>query len=407
MKRRMLRIAALMLAMSMVLGACGNQDAPATGTELLENTEQVGSEKEEEGNSELPTETEEQAEGTEKPEGIEELESAEDAKNPEETKTEESEPAEVVTESETDAEQAPAYTVTALEAKTMYVKQSVNVRKGPSSDYEKVGSLKTNDEVTVIGQANETGWYQIQYEGVEGFVSNKYVTENKVEEQASTVPSSNPTEGTATTPETPASNQAESTGHISWTGAGTTLPNLGVSIPTLGAFNSPALGDSANTFIGDDSSTEGHDAMQRLYDTANAIHDACVNQGIMPWDSAGFLVGDNAISWSFTTFSTMNSLELWRDPANDIYTLEVNIRLEPGHNVLNGTDLSLYSNDILLYLCSVISSQPNTLYAQIYEDIEGEICISDSSWTTVGDCKVQYDDEHSYNNHYVYLIKGN
>lgn len=405
MKRRMLRIAATMLAMSMVLGACGNQDAPAMGTELLENTEQVGSEKEEEGNSELPTETEEQAEGTEKPEGTEELESAEDAKNPEEIQTEESEPAEVVTESETEAEQAPAYTVTALEAKTMYVKQSVNVRKGPSSDYEKVGSLKTNDEVTVIGQANETGWYQIQYEGVEGFVSNKYVTENKVEEQASTVPSSNPTEGTAATPETPPSNQAESTGHISWTGAGTTLPNLGVNIPTLGVFNSYGL--NSDSWTGEYSSTDGLATLQKLYDTGEAIESACINQGIMPWDSAGFLIGDNAISWSFTTFSTMNSLELWRDPANDIYTLEVNIRLTPGENVLNGTDLSLYSNDILLYLCSVISSQPNTLYAQIHEDITGEICISDSSWTTVGDCKVQYDDEHSYDNHYVYLIKGN
>ena len=37
---------------------------------------------------------------------------------------------------------------------TMYAKQSVNVRKGPSSDYEQLGSLSSGQEVTVTGIAD-------------------------------------------------------------------------------------------------------------------------------------------------------------------------------------------------------------------------------------------------------------
>lgn len=297
-----------------------------------------------------------------------------------------------------------------------------NVDESTEVDY--LGNVTTAPENTESTETVENTEDIIEFPSDESTEVNSEVdntedsSESNNSESEVIVDSSESNTSESTTPNTSESevivdnNNSESTNtpssgeHVNWNGPGTTLPNLSVSIPTLGAFNSPALGDSANTFIGDDSSTEGHDAMQKLYDTADAIHDACVNQGIMPWDSAGFLVGDNAISWSFTTFSSMNSLELWRDPSSNIYTLEVNIRLTPGHNVLNGTDLSLYSNDILLYMCSVVSSTPDTLYANIYQDIEGEVCISDSSWTTVGDCKVKFDLNNSYNNHYVYLIKA-
>ena len=56
-------------------------------------------------------------------------------------------------------------------------------------------------------------------------------------------------------------------------------------------------------------------------------------------------------------------------------------------------------------MLSIISSEPQELAAKIYEDIYGEVCISDTSWTNVGDAKVQYDDDASYKKHYVYKIK--
>lgn len=217
----------------------------------------------------------------------------------------------------------------------------------------------------------------------------------------------NSTSESTTVPETEStdsSTPSTSGGHISWNGPGTYLSNIGVSIPTLGSFNKEALGDY-NGFAGDLSTSEGLAAGQTIYDTADTIETTCRNLGI-PCD-AGFLVGNNAIEFEFTDYGSMNAFELWRDPSNDRYTLEVNMRLSDGHHVYAGTDLAPYARDILLYMCSVVSSTPDTLYAQILEDITGDICISDSSWTTVGDCKVQYDDANSYDNHYVYLIKAN
>ena len=73
----------------------------------------------------------------------------------------------------------PTYTVREMD-KTMYVKQAVNLRSGPSTDYEKIGSLTTNQEVTVTGQANN-GWYRIDYNGGVAFVSNNYLSDTKVE----------------------------------------------------------------------------------------------------------------------------------------------------------------------------------------------------------------------------------
>ena len=73
----------------------------------------------------------------------------------------------------------PTYTVREMD-KTMYAKQSVNLRSGPSTDYEKIGSLTTNQEVTVTGQANN-GWYRIDYNGGVAFVSNNYLSDTKVE----------------------------------------------------------------------------------------------------------------------------------------------------------------------------------------------------------------------------------
>ena len=83
------------------------------------------------------------------------------------------------TETTPKAEEEPTYTVREID-KTMYAKQSVNLRSGPSTDFEKVGSLTTNQEVTVTGIA-DTGWYRINYNGGVAFVSNNYLSDTKVE----------------------------------------------------------------------------------------------------------------------------------------------------------------------------------------------------------------------------------
>lgn len=94
-----------------------------------------------------------------------------------ETSTEEN--SEAVSESDSEAVVEPEFTITEVTA-TKYATQSVNVRSGPSTDYDKIGGLTTNQEVQVTGQAS-TGWWRIQYNGGEAYVSDKYLADEKVE----------------------------------------------------------------------------------------------------------------------------------------------------------------------------------------------------------------------------------
>lgn len=84
----------------------------------------------------------------------------------------------------------PTYTFNDISA-TKYAKSTVNVRNLPDTDGEKVGSLSMNQEVTITGQCNETGWYRIEFDGNTAYVSDSYLADNKVEVQ---------TESTAGTP---------------------------------------------------------------------------------------------------------------------------------------------------------------------------------------------------------------
>ncbi len=77
------------------------------------------------------------------------------------------------------------YTYTEMNA-TMYATQTVNVRNLPSVDGEKIGSHSTNQEIIVLGQCNETSWYKFEQDGQTAFVSNSYLSTEKVEVQQST-----------------------------------------------------------------------------------------------------------------------------------------------------------------------------------------------------------------------------
>lgn len=106
-----------------------------------------------------------------------------------ETSTEEN--SEAVSEPDSEAVVEPEFTVTEVTA-TKYATQSVNVRSGPSTDYDKIGGLTTNQEVQVISRCNETGWYKfIWTDGSEAYVSDKYLSDSKVEKPAASETPSN------------------------------------------------------------------------------------------------------------------------------------------------------------------------------------------------------------------------
>ena len=177
MKKRIVAIL-LVFAMSTFLFACGNESTQPT--EPTESTEQQATE--EIPTTEIADSTE--AEPIEEPTAEQEIaENTETEVPTAEQETAESTETEAPT-SEPTEEATVQYTYTDLST-TMYAQQTVNVRNQPSTDGEKVGSLSTNQEVSVSGQCNETGWYRIVYGDGEAYVSNKYLGDNKVEVQQS------------------------------------------------------------------------------------------------------------------------------------------------------------------------------------------------------------------------------
>lgn len=71
------------------------------------------------------------------------------------------------------------YTIEDMEKK-MVTTQACNVRTGPSIEFEKDGSLGANEEVKVTGYCEEEGWYRIEKNGKEMFVSGKFLQDTKV-----------------------------------------------------------------------------------------------------------------------------------------------------------------------------------------------------------------------------------
>ena len=166
----------------------------------------------------------------------------------EETETELQEETEVTGETE----EAPAFTVTELSA-VKYATQTVNVRKEPSADHEKLGSLTAGQKVTVTGQA-DTGWYRINYNGVEGYVSDKYLSDQKVSTPAKGTAGSGNTAGTnsgnaggadqggnAVTPDNSGSTDAGSSGGTDAGNTGDTSGNSGA--PSDNWWESPEFDD--------------------------------------------------------------------------------------------------------------------------------------------------------------------
>ena len=190
MKKRIFSIL-LVVVMTMALVACGSQStnvsAPETTETVNESVESIEatSTPDSEAVDEVATESETSTE-VDEPESSEatsETEQAMEAPVDEVASTPDDEVVETVQEPEPTV---PEFTFTELNA-TKYATQSVNVRSGPSTDFNKIGSLSTNQEVQVISRCNETGWYKfIWTDGSEACVSDKYLSDSKVEVQAST-----------------------------------------------------------------------------------------------------------------------------------------------------------------------------------------------------------------------------
>lgn len=123
--------------------------------------------------------------------------------------------------------------------KTMYVSSPVNVRMGPSTDYELCGHLNTSAPVTVRGVA-DTGWYMIVYKEQECFVSNNYLQD--------------------TPPATPAPAPAAPAPQAAQPAAPQAAP-APTAVPTPAPTPAPARVVASTIFVGDSRFVQMHEAV--------------------------------------------------------------------------------------------------------------------------------------------------
>ena len=156
------KIVGLLMVLTLLLAGCSNAKTTSTPQtdKQAQNTEQIKTtEKVTEKTSQKQTET------------------------PKPTETPATESTQETASEKPKAE--PDYTYTDMTA-AMYAQISVNVRNTPSAKGDKIGALAQNEQVPVTGQCNETSWYRIQYQGNVGYVSNKYLSTDKVAVQQPT-----------------------------------------------------------------------------------------------------------------------------------------------------------------------------------------------------------------------------
>ena len=81
-----------------------------------------------------------------------------------------------------------AYKVDSIEGIAVINTENLNVRSGPSKDYDRIGTLKKDTMVKVIGFV-EPEWYMIEYGGKEGFIHKDYIIFTPEEETEETTDS--------------------------------------------------------------------------------------------------------------------------------------------------------------------------------------------------------------------------
>ena len=165
-------VAAMFAVMMISLVGCGkaSEPMPIEATEVVEESE-----------------TEETVEAATEVEAQDEVADDDVAEKP------------VVDEESVAEEPASPYSYTEL-SQTMYAQSTVNVRDLPEQTGAKLGSLSTNQEVTVTGQCNETGWYKISYNGGDAYVSDSYLGSEKVAVKSSKSSSQSSSQAPADTP---------------------------------------------------------------------------------------------------------------------------------------------------------------------------------------------------------------
>ena len=129
-------------------------------------------------------------------------------------------------EPEPEPEPAPENPLTFTDCnETVYAISTVNLRVGPGTDYEKIGSLSARDSVTRtgVGTGDYENWSRvILSDGTEVYVSSKYVSTTKPAAQQTTT-QSKPSGGTTSTSTPSSGGTTQSTGTSGSSNTGNTI----------------------------------------------------------------------------------------------------------------------------------------------------------------------------------------
>lgn len=182
-------ITAVMLSLSICAGGCSKQAEPVMADATVEEPE--------------PEESIESPDPAPSPNVEPTKENIEDIENEEEVPSEE------------EAEPDLGYTIIPMDEVTMYATTTCNLRGGPGTDYDKVGSLSYAQEIVCNGKVEDGDkeWLVLKTEdGSTQMVSAKLVSRTKPQPQSN---NSNNTGGNSSTTQPPASNGGSSGGQPS------------------------------------------------------------------------------------------------------------------------------------------------------------------------------------------------
>ena len=210
-------ITAVMLSLSICAGGCSKQAEPVMADATVEEPE--------------PEESIESPDPAPSPNVEPTKENIEDIENEEEVPSEE------------EAEPDLGYTIIPMDEVTMYATTNCNLRGGPGTDYDKVGSLSYAQEIVCNGKVEDGDkeWLVLKTEdGSTQMVSAKLVSRTKPQPQQST--NTNNSGGNGTTTQPPASNGGSSGGQPSGGSDPGSAPIGGgmfSDLPVTGNYNDP------------------------------------------------------------------------------------------------------------------------------------------------------------------------
>ena len=172
-------ITAVMLSVSGCAGGCSEQTEPVIADATVETPEPEESTESTESTEPTPSPTveptQESIDDTISSESEDNIESEEDTINEEDIQSEEVEP-------------DLGYTIIAIDEVTMYATTNANLRSGPGTDYDKVGSLTYAQEIVCNGKVadGDKEWLVLKTEdGSIQMVSAKLVSRTKPQPQSS------------------------------------------------------------------------------------------------------------------------------------------------------------------------------------------------------------------------------